>query len=71
VSVDPATDTIYTGNPDLPEADVLNGATCNPQDTSGCAPVAKMPEQRIRRTSSRLRPTRKDTYPAADRPRVQ
>ena len=43
VSVDPATDTIYTGNPDLPEVDVLNSATCNPQDTSGCAPVAKIP----------------------------
>ena len=43
LSVDPATDTIYGGNLNLPQIDVINGATCNAQDVSGCAPVAKIP----------------------------
>ena len=47
LSVDPATNTIYAGNLNLPPApgfiDVINGATCHPGDLSGCAPVAKIP----------------------------
>jgi DNA-binding beta-propeller fold protein YncE len=47
LSVDPATDTIYAGNFNLPPApgfiDVINGASCHAGDLSGCAPVAKIP----------------------------
>lgn len=43
LSVDPATNTIYAGNLNLPEIDVINGATCHPGDLSGCAPVATIP----------------------------
>ena len=43
ISVDPATDTLYAGNLNLPEIDVLNGATCNAGNLSGCAPVAEIP----------------------------
>ena len=42
-AIDPATDTIYASNVNLPQIDVLNGATCNAQDLSGCAPVAHIP----------------------------
>lgn len=42
-TIDPATDTIYASNSDLPQIDVINGATCNAQDRSGCAPVAEIP----------------------------
>jgi YVTN family beta-propeller protein len=42
-SIDPATDTIYAGNLNVPEIDVLNGATCNATHRSGCAPVAEIP----------------------------
>jgi DNA-binding beta-propeller fold protein YncE len=42
-TIDPSTDTIYASNRDLPEIDVLNGATCNASDQSGCAPVAEIP----------------------------
>jgi DNA-binding beta-propeller fold protein YncE len=43
ISVDPATDTLYAGNLSQPVIDVLNGATCNTRDRSGCAPVAEIP----------------------------
>jgi DNA-binding beta-propeller fold protein YncE len=43
LSVDPATNTIYGGNLNLPQIDVINGATCHPGDLSGCAPVATIP----------------------------
>ena len=43
VSADPATNTIYAANTNLPQIDVLNGATCHTGDLSGCAPVAKIP----------------------------
>ena len=43
ISADPATDTIYAGNLSLPQIDVLNGATCQAGDRTGCAPVAKIP----------------------------
>ena len=42
-TIDPATDTIYASNASLPQIDVLNGATCNAHDHSGCAPVAEIP----------------------------
>ena len=42
-SVDPATDTIYASNINLPEIDVLNGATCDAKHLAGCAPVAEIP----------------------------
>jgi len=42
-SIDPATNTIYAGNLNLPQIDVINGASCHPGDLSGCAPVAKIP----------------------------
>jgi DNA-binding beta-propeller fold protein YncE len=43
LSVDPATNTIYAGNLNLPQIDVINGTTCHPGDLSGCAPVATIP----------------------------
>jgi len=43
LSVDPATNTIYGGNNSQPVIDVINGATCNTSDLSGCAPVATIP----------------------------
>jgi DNA-binding beta-propeller fold protein YncE len=43
VAIDPTTDTIYASNRNLPEIDVLNGATCDAHDQSGCAPVAEIP----------------------------
>jgi DNA-binding beta-propeller fold protein YncE len=43
LSVDPATNTIYAGNLNLPQIDVINGASCHPGDQSGCAPVATIP----------------------------
>jgi DNA-binding beta-propeller fold protein YncE len=42
-TVDPATDTIYAGNLNLPQIDVINGAACNAAHLSGCAPVAEIP----------------------------
>jgi DNA-binding beta-propeller fold protein YncE len=42
-SIDPATNTIYAGNLSQPEIDVINGATCDAGDLSGCAPVAEIP----------------------------
>jgi DNA-binding beta-propeller fold protein YncE len=42
-SIDPATNTVYAGNTNLPQIDVLNGATCNAGHLSGCAPVAAIP----------------------------
>jgi DNA-binding beta-propeller fold protein YncE len=42
-SIDPATNTVYAGNLNLPQIDVINGATCHAGDLSGCAPVAKIP----------------------------
>ena len=43
VSVDAATNTIYAGNLNLPEIDVIDGATCNVAHQTGCAPVAEIP----------------------------
>jgi len=43
LSVDPATNTIYAGNLNLPQIDVINGATCRLGDLFGCAPVATIP----------------------------
>jgi DNA-binding beta-propeller fold protein YncE len=43
VSVDAATNTIYASNLNLPEIDVLNGATCNRAQLGGCAAVAEIP----------------------------
>lgn len=41
--VDPATNTIYASNRNLPQVDVINGATCNVSDLAGCTPVAEIP----------------------------
>ena len=41
--VDRATNTIYAGNSNLPQIDVINGNTCKAGDLSGCAPVAEIP----------------------------
>jgi DNA-binding beta-propeller fold protein YncE len=41
--VDPATDTIYAANANKPGIAVLNGATCNARDRSGCRPLATIP----------------------------
>jgi DNA-binding beta-propeller fold protein YncE len=41
--VDRATNTIYAGNVNLPQIDVINGNTCRAGDVSGCAPVAEIP----------------------------
>ena len=43
VSADPATNTIYAGNLNQPEIDVINGATCHTRQLTGCAPVAQIP----------------------------
>jgi YVTN family beta-propeller protein len=43
LSIDPDTDTIYAGNDNLAEVDVLNGATCDIKDLTGCAPVTEIP----------------------------
>ena len=43
VSVDAATNTIYASSINLPEIDVLNGATCNSAHVGGCAAVAEIP----------------------------
>ena len=43
VSADPATNTIYAGNLNQPEIDVINGATCHARRLTGCAPVAEIP----------------------------
>jgi DNA-binding beta-propeller fold protein YncE len=42
-AIDPATDTIYASNLNVPQIDVLNGATCDAHTRSGCAPVAHIP----------------------------
>jgi DNA-binding beta-propeller fold protein YncE len=38
-----ATNPIYAGNLNLPEIDVIDGATCNVANQDGCAPVAEIP----------------------------
>jgi DNA-binding beta-propeller fold protein YncE len=43
VSADPATNTIYAGNLNQPQIDVINAATCHAADLAGCAPVAEIP----------------------------
>ena len=43
VSADPATNTIYAGNLNQPEIDVINGATCHARQLTGCTPVAEIP----------------------------
>jgi DNA-binding beta-propeller fold protein YncE len=42
-TIDTATHTIYAGNANLPEVDVLNDHTCRPGNLSRCTPVAKIP----------------------------
>ena len=41
--VDRETNTIYAGNSNLPQIDVINGNTCKAGDVDGCAPVAEIP----------------------------
>jgi len=43
LSADPSTDTLYGGNLNEPQIDVINGATCHASDLAGCAPVATIP----------------------------
>ncbi|MGN6168498.1 MAG: YncE family protein, partial [Solirubrobacteraceae bacterium] len=43
LSVDPATNTLYGGNLNKPQIDVINGKTCHAADRAGCAPVATIP----------------------------
>jgi len=43
LSADPATNTIYAGNFNRPQIDVINAATCHAADLAGCAPVAAIP----------------------------
>jgi DNA-binding beta-propeller fold protein YncE len=43
VSADPATNTLYAANTNLPQIDVLNGATCHRGDLANCNPVAAIP----------------------------
>jgi DNA-binding beta-propeller fold protein YncE len=43
LAIDPATGTIYGGNLNLAQIDVINGATCNTSDLSGCTPAATIP----------------------------
>ena len=43
LAADPATDTIYAGNQNQPQIDVINGATCRTGHLTGCAPVAAVP----------------------------
>ena len=47
MTLDPATDTIYAGNINLPRIDVINGATCNARRLAGCTPVATIPMSSI------------------------
>jgi DNA-binding beta-propeller fold protein YncE len=42
-AIDAATDTIYASNFNLPQIDVLNGASCDTKHLSGCAPVTEIP----------------------------
>jgi DNA-binding beta-propeller fold protein YncE len=42
-TIDPATDTIYASSTTAPQIDVLDGATCQAGQLSGCAPVAEIP----------------------------
>jgi DNA-binding beta-propeller fold protein YncE len=43
LSADPATNTIYAGNLNHAQIDVINAATCHAADLAGCAPVAEIP----------------------------
>ena len=43
LTADPATHTIYAGNLNLPQIDVIDSATCRPANLSGCAAVAEIP----------------------------
>src|SRR5215510_8351502 len=43
VSADPTTNTIYAGNFNQPQIDVINASTCHAADLAGCAPVAQIP----------------------------
>jgi DNA-binding beta-propeller fold protein YncE len=42
-AVDPTTHTVYASNRIAPEIDVIDGATCDATNDSGCAPVAEVP----------------------------
>jgi DNA-binding beta-propeller fold protein YncE len=42
-TVDPATGTLYAGNEDKGQIDVINAATCDQIHIAGCAPVARIP----------------------------
>jgi DNA-binding beta-propeller fold protein YncE len=43
MSADPVTGTLYAGNISKPQIDVINAATCNATDLTGCKPVATIP----------------------------
>src|SRR5262249_40919674 len=43
VSADRATNTIYAGNLNQPQIDVINAATCHAAELAGCTPVAEIP----------------------------
>jgi DNA-binding beta-propeller fold protein YncE len=43
ISADPATGTIYASNTSRPQIDVLNAATCQVGNLTGCAPAAEIP----------------------------
>ena len=43
MTADPATNTIYAGNDNRRQIDVINGATCHAGQLAGCAPVATIP----------------------------
>ncbi len=43
LSADPGTNTLYAGNLNQAQIDVIDGATCDAADLTGCAPVAAIP----------------------------
>jgi DNA-binding beta-propeller fold protein YncE len=65
-TIDPSTDTIYASNHNLPEIDVLNGATCNAEDQSGCAPLAEIPMGYRSASLGTLDPSTHTLYAADD-----
>ena len=46
LSADPATNTLYGGNLNQPDIDVINTATCYARQLTGCTPVAEIPVPR-------------------------
>jgi DNA-binding beta-propeller fold protein YncE len=43
MTADPATNTLYAGNDNRRQIDVINGATCHAGQLAGCAPVTTIP----------------------------